>query len=230
MTIPDAAYTHERLAETFDAVMNPYDIQRRLEVLIDEMLADVDLAGLKVLEAGCGTGRGAERLKQRGASVTVLDLGPTLVQIAVGRTFGAGVVASVDSIPFASSTFDIVFSTEVIEHTPDPLAAVAEMWRVLGPGGRLVISTPNHLWKFPVWFASKMRLRPYDGLENFLRPRDLRQSIQQLPGAQILAHRGIHLFPFQFTPLHGVLKRFDRFGTALLPVMINQAMLVRKVH
>lgn len=228
MTIPEAAYTHERLAETFDAVMNPYDIQRRLEVLVNEMLADVDMTGLQALDAGCGTGRGAERLKQRGASVTVLDLGSKLVQIAVGRTSGSGVVASVDAIPFASSTFDIVFSTEVIEHTPDPLAAVTEMWRVLRPGGRLVLSTPNHLWKWPVWFASKVRLRPYDGLENFVRPRELRRAIEQLPGVRLISHRGIHLFPFQITPLHGALTWLDRFGHTLLPVMINQAISVEK--
>lgn len=228
MTRQDAPYTHERLAEVFDEVMNDYDIKRRLEVLVDELLADLDLTDRAALDAGCGTGRGAERLKQRGAQVTVLDLGPKLVQIAMKRTGGRGVVGSVDAIPFASASFDVVFSTEVIEHTPDPLASVAEMWRVLRPGGRLVLSTPNHLWLWPVWMASKLRLRPYDGLENFIRPRDLRRTVEGLPDARLIAHRGIHLFPFQLTPLHGALRWFDRYGSALLPIMINQVIAVEK--
>ena len=95
-------------------------------------------------------------------------------------------------------------------------------------GGRLVLSTPNHLWLWPVWMASKLRLRPYDGFENFIRPRDLRHAVDQLPGARVIAHRGIHLFPFQLTPLQGALRQFDRFGSALLPVMINQAISVEK--
>ncbi len=230
MTRQDAPYTHERLGDSFDVVMNQYDIRRRLEVLIDDMLGDLNLDGQRALDAGCGSGRGVERLTQRGADVWALDIGQKLVRIAVSRSGASGVVGSVDALPFASQSFDLVFSTEVIEHTPDPPAAVAEMWRVLRPGGRLVLSTPNHLWLWPVRTASRLRLRPYDGLENFMRPRDLRRAVERLPGARLIAHRGIHLFPFQVTALHGALRWFDRFGGTLLPVMINQAIAVEKLR
>lgn len=101
--------THDRLASNFDEVMNQYDITRRLETLIDNFLADVNLTGLSVLDAGCGTGRGAERLVQRGANVTAVDLGMNLLQVTQERCSCFTAQASVLTLPFADNTFDVVF-------------------------------------------------------------------------------------------------------------------------
>jgi hypothetical protein len=95
------------------------------------------------------------------------------------------------------------------------------MYRVLKPGGHLVLSTPNWLWQLPVRFASFTRLRPYDGFENFVRPSQLYQTVQR-NGGYIVEHRGIHALPFQLTPIQPALRRIDRFGHFLLPLMINQ--------
>jgi 2-polyprenyl-3-methyl-5-hydroxy-6-metoxy-1,4-benzoquinol methylase len=226
--IPNPELTHDRLGADFDLLMNQYDISRRLEVLIDLFLKDVHLTGLSVLDAGCGTGRGAEQFAMRGARVTTVDLGMRLLQRTQERCASCHPAqASVLELPFADNTFDIVFSTEVIEHTPNPIASVHEMVRVLKPSGLLSLSTPNLLWQTPVRIASKLGLRPYDGLENFLSPRALRQALQNTNG-QVMEHRGIHLLPFQIGFLHPFIRYIDRFGKSLLPLMINQAILYQK--
>lgn len=101
------------------------------------------------------------------------------------------------------------------------------MVRVLKPNGYLSLSTPNLLWQTPVRIASKLGLRPYDGLENFISPKKLRDAILELNG-KLVVHRGIHLVPFQFGFLNGFNRYMDRFGKSLLPLMINQAILYQK--
>ena len=125
------------------------------------------------------------------------------------------------SLPFQNATFDVVLSTEVIEHVPHPPTAVREFARVLKSGGHLVLSTPNRLWQTPVRLASALRIRPYDGLENFLTTGEL-QTTASDAGLSVIEHRGIHLFPFQLRWIHPLLKYMDRHGTVLRPLMINQ--------
>lgn len=218
---------HDRLAERFDEVINHYDTNRRIEVLVDEFLADFDLQGKLVLDAGCGAGHGTKRLVERGANVVSFDLGFNMVNVTRQKYPCFPSVGSVMALPFATNTFDIVFSTEVIEHTPTPLNALQEMVRVLKPDGHLVLSTPNWLWQIPVRIASALKLRPFDGLENFVKPAALRTSLENLGGV-VIEHRGIHLLPFQLSMLHPLLRRFDTFGRPLLPLMINQCIHCKK--
>ena len=213
--------SHDRLADQFDELMNEYDVTRRIEVLLDEFLSPQILAAGLVLDAGCGTGRGTHALQQRGASVVAIDLGRNLAKSVKLNYHCAAIQSSILSLPFREETFDVVFSSEVIEHTPDPAQAVGELYRVLKSGGHLVLSTPNWLWQWSARLASRLKLRPYDALENWMRPRELRHVLTG-KGGQVLAHRGIHLWPFQLRILNGWSRWMDRYGRILLPVMINQ--------
>lgn len=221
----DPQLAHDRIADRFDQLLNDYDTTRRIEVLVSEFLASVPAGGL-ILDGGCGTGRGTVALQKRGTVVAV-DIGQRLTSLVRTLT-GCGVArASLLDLPFKAGTFDIVFSSEVVEHTPDPAAAVRELYRVVKPGGRLVLSTPNWIWQTPVRIASALKLRPYDGFENFLGVYELHRVLKA-EGAEIVEHRGIHLWPFQLRMLQPVLRKVDRLGALLLPLMINQCVLCRK--
>jgi len=217
----EAMLAHDRLADRFDELMNEYDVARRVEVLVDEFLSDEDVCRRLVLDAGCGTGRATAALARRDADVVAVDIGERLVTHTRERCSCRPVVGSVIALPFADATFDVVLSTEVIEHIPHPSQAVREFGRVLKRGGHLVLSTPNRLWQAPVRLASALKVRSYDGLENFLTPRQLRNAASDA-GLTLMEHRGIHLLPFQITWMHPFLKYMDRYGVSLLPLMINQ--------
>lgn len=104
------------------------------------------------------------------------DVCRRLVTRARRRCACRPVVGSVMSFSFQDATFDVVLSTEVIEHVPHPPTAVREFARVLKSGGHLVLSTPNRLWQTPVRLASALRIRPYNGLENFLTTGELQTT------------------------------------------------------
>lgn len=101
-----------------------------------------DLVRGEVLDVACGTGYGS-RLLARAASVSGVDRAEEAVALARGRVDGTFLVADVPPIPFADDCFDFVVSFETVEHIPEDGEFVREIRRVLRPGGRLLISTPN---------------------------------------------------------------------------------------
>jgi 2-polyprenyl-3-methyl-5-hydroxy-6-metoxy-1,4-benzoquinol methylase len=217
---------HDRLTERFDELMDEYDLGRRTDLLVDRFLGG-NLRGKRVLDAGCGVGGVTRALVAGGARVVALDIGRKLAAETRARCGCDAVVGTLDATGFASASFDIVLSSEAIEHTPDPRGSAIELYRLVKPGGALVLSMPNRLWQAPVRAASALGLRPYDGYENFLWPRQLRQALERA-GAEIVEHRGLHLWPFQIKGLRPLSRWVDRFGVSLLPLMINQCLHCRK--
>lgn len=99
---------------------------------------------LRVLDVASGTGYGTAALRSLGHKVTGVDLEPESIGLAQRRYGSKGwVVADGRSLPFADATFDCVVSFETVEHVVDGRAFLAELRRVLRPGGKLICSTPN---------------------------------------------------------------------------------------
>ncbi|RPH47117.1 MAG: class I SAM-dependent methyltransferase, partial [Planctomycetota bacterium] len=95
---------------------------------------------LAVLDAGCGTGELCRRLADRGARVSGIDLCPGLLARARSLTPEAGLAqADVQALPFATGRFDLATSVLVLHYLEDPGRAIAELARVVRPGGRLMI-------------------------------------------------------------------------------------------
>jgi 2-polyprenyl-3-methyl-5-hydroxy-6-metoxy-1,4-benzoquinol methylase len=96
------------------------------------------------LDAGCGDGRYLAaldgELPERRAGT---DLAERILETARRRVTADFRQGSLEAIPFADGEFDLVLCSQVIEHVPHPEVAVAELGRVLRPGGRLIISTDN---------------------------------------------------------------------------------------
>src|SRR5262245_54718096 len=112
--ISDKEYIHELLGERFASALSPYDTRRRVEVLVDEFLSDVSLPGRSVLDVGTGFGFFAERLKQRGADVTAVDIGENLLKHVEQRVGCECVRADALSLVdyFGANRFDVVVSSE----------------------------------------------------------------------------------------------------------------------
>jgi 2-polyprenyl-3-methyl-5-hydroxy-6-metoxy-1,4-benzoquinol methylase len=226
-TRDERAFFYEGFAEEFDGKMNMYDLTRRVEIVFDELLTD-ELRGKKLLDAGCGTGWLSKRACERGATVTSLDVGAKLLAQVAKKCDSERVVGDILRLPFADGTFDVVVSSEVIEHTVEPRRAVSELARVLRPGGVLVITVPNRVWHFAIDIANALKLRPYEGYENWPSWSQLRQYVADT-GVHIDEMKGFHLFPFILPATHGLLRRLDRHGRLLGPAMLNIAVRARKL-
>ena len=115
---------------------------------ISAALLDRAYAGrhdLQILDAGCGTGGNALFLRRYGAVVGI-DLAAAALELGGPRLPGALSRASVLDLPFAGARFVLVTSFDVLYHraVPDEGRALAEIWRVLQPGGRLLIRLPAY--------------------------------------------------------------------------------------
>ncbi len=105
--------------------------------------------GKRVLDAGSGAGYGAAELARVATRVVGVDVAPEAVEFARHR-YGSGTVsfetASCNALPFEDGSFDLVVGFEVIEHLEDWRGFLREAARVLAPGGRFLVSTPNKLY------------------------------------------------------------------------------------
>jgi 2-polyprenyl-3-methyl-5-hydroxy-6-metoxy-1,4-benzoquinol methylase len=212
---------YERFADQFDAKMNRYEVSKRLRLVFEEALRDEDLTGRDLLDAGCGTGLFSQIAVERGARVTSVDVGESLLSEVAKKCESRRVVGSVMDLPFPDESFDYVVCTEVIEHTVEPHRGVAEVARVLRPGGTLVLTTPNHRWHFAIRLANMLKLRPYGGLENWARWRQLRSWLEQ-SGLEVTTYRGFNGLPFVHPVTYPLVDRLDRFGGGPLGTsMIN---------
>ena len=131
------------------------------------------------------------------------------------------------ALPFASGSFDVVLSTEVIEHTPEPAHALPELARMLKPGGRLVLTTPGRLWQPVVRAASALHLRPYQGRENFLWPTRARDALVG-EGLVIEDFRGFNVLPLFHRAFDPVNRALDPLGRALPSICVNFAVRARR--
>lgn len=112
--------------------------------------------GERLLDLGCGGGRHAFEAARRGARVVALDAQAEevgQVRDTIGAMVEAGQVRASDgagavqgdalSLPFADGAFDRVIAAEVLEHIPDDTSAMAELARVLRPGGTMAVTVPR---------------------------------------------------------------------------------------
>lgn len=103
--------------------------------------AVVDAHPARILEVGCGWGELAAWLaRDTGADVVATDLSPRMVELARGHRVDAR-VADVQALPFEGGSFDVVVAAWMLYHVPDLDRGIAEIARVLRPGGRLVAAT-----------------------------------------------------------------------------------------
>ena len=130
------------------------------------LTVDFDRLGLapgdRLLDLGCGAGRHAFEAHRRGAHVIALDRSEAETPGVAGllaamraqdeapaTALGTAVTADGLSLPFAEGSFDRVVASEVLEHVADDGAVIAELTRVLRPGGTLAVTVPR-------WFPEQV--------------------------------------------------------------------------
>ena len=140
MTDPIRAFFNQAAAdeEHYPSTIDPRIFHVKL--LLDHLGA---LNGRTVADVGCGKGRFARLVKERnpGAKVIALDLAEAML-----RHVPEGIeklAASMTALPLASESCDASYATESLEHAVDIAAAVAELARIVKPGGRIVIIDKN---------------------------------------------------------------------------------------
>lgn len=105
----------------------------------------------RVLEVGCGTGWFASHVHHElGVAVAAIDQSERMVELARAEGVDA-VVGDVQTLPFASETFDCAVANWMLYHVPDLDRGLAELARVLDPGGRLVAITNGRDHLLELW-------------------------------------------------------------------------------
>jgi len=110
-----------------------------------------DVDGRRILDAGCGSGPLSAALCERGASVTGFDSSPAMVDLAerrLGQDVRLLVADLGEPLPFADGAFDDVVASLVLHYLADWTDPLAELRRILKPGGRLLLSV-NHPMVYP---------------------------------------------------------------------------------
>ena len=167
---------YDRLAARWDRVLQRLGLPRAYEAAT--ALAD----GGRALDCGTGTGamsRALARVCPTPFELDAIDASPRMLQHARLRFDEAGIAATlrkgdVCTLPYPDDTFDLVMTAHVLEHLAEPAGALAEMVRVLKPGGWLVASVTRRsipgMWIHLKWRTH--RLTEVE-LERWLRDADL---------------------------------------------------------
>jgi len=160
--------------------------QERRLALIDKY---APLRGRRILDVGCGIGTYVDKLRQFSDQVYGIDIESERIAEG-GKLLPNLLVAAAERPPFVSGSFDVVLLHEVLEHMEDDHQVAAEAYRLLAPGGRLVIFAPNRLYPFEthgIYWRGRYRFGNFP-LVNYL-PTSLRKRL--CPHVRTYTGRGL---------------------------------------
>jgi SAM-dependent methyltransferase len=162
-------------------------------LMIDQLIRPHLRAGSRLLEIGCGAGNLLLQATVPGSYPVALDLSMqalTFVRSRLEETESgpeapsgfACTQAISESLPFPEDTFDCILLSEVIEHLETPQISIREARRVLCPGGRLLITTPNYrsFWPVMEWTVDRLNMAPKMAGEQHIsrfHPSSLKQML-----------------------------------------------------
>ncbi|GAB2850193.1 class I SAM-dependent methyltransferase [Lentzea nigeriaca] len=159
-----------------------------------------DVTGRRILDAGCGSGALFAELRDRGAIVTGIDASAGMLELArkrLGADADLRVGDLADPLPFPDNTFDDVIASLVLHYLEDWGPTLAELRRVLTPGGRLIVSVEHP-------FAIHLMQRAAGDEPNYFQTRE--RTEEWIMGGQTAQMR------FWDRPLHAMTEAFTEAG------------------
>ena len=159
-----------------------------------------------VLDVGCGSAWVARELLPKNKKITSLDIAVTNVSKALKLYSGSnhfGLVSDSFNLSVKSDSFDVIIASEIIEHVPEPKDFVKELFRVLKPGGVLIITTPyKELLQFSLCIHCNKETPLHSHIHSFdeeilislYQKNDLKRCGYYRFGNKVLTHLRIHIF------------------------------------
>jgi len=199
LSLPDSALVCNRQVIEQD-LANPahpvYERRKLYQAILATLLSE-PVAGISVLDYGCGTGDWGLLLAGEGANVTFLDLSPAAIQVVLRRASASGVPDRVrgfaqdasDLSCFADEEFDLIYASAAVHHTLKYDHAAAELLRVLRRGGKLVLAETygnNKLLNLARRLRWRLSRQPDEAGEDIiLRDRHIEALVRHFQQVQI---------------------------------------------
>ncbi|WP_076863041.1 class I SAM-dependent methyltransferase [Bradyrhizobium mercantei] len=141
---------HDEISSEWETLHRSRTFKARTAAMFG-LLGNADLSGQRWLDAGCGTGTLSRLLAARGCDVTGVDASSEMIVTArsgladslLAERLTFQQIPTIANLPFADRSFDGVLCASVLEYVPDVAQCLAQIHRVLSPGGLLLVSIPN---------------------------------------------------------------------------------------
>lgn len=229
----------------YDLEASSYDLhryacpcRRMISELQQEFVVHMLRDAERVLDAGCGTGRFTLPLARRGMQVVALDASREMLGVARRKATEAGVahriefvLGDVENLDYGDGTFDGATSIAVLRHFPSPARGIAELARVVRPGGALVLDYLNwYVFRFyePLrgLFVHQANVPNQHFFRNYYSTFGEIRGLMVANGVQVVQRRGISKLPSHFLLcqlrlrfLAGLLRSLERainFGAVIM--------------
>jgi len=176
--------------------------RKRLADLLDSYLPKQG-GGLSLLDVGCGTGHHMASLRERGFEVAGVDGSGEMLDQARANNPGAEIrLADVEALPFADQSFDLVLCVEVLRYLPDSSRCIAELARVLKPGGICLATAAPILNLNGYWLVNRaanlVRIGDLVRLKQFFTSSRRLRSEFAGAGFMMPSIRGVYLGPINW--------------------------------
>ena len=197
-TIKDVEKHYERLVD-YDDINDVTPAHNRR--FIDGLEMSSIKGGAHVLNLLCRSGKVEEyyHKNRKNLSFVSVDVSKRLLKVAENRFKAAGVksktfqLTSLD-LPWKDDSFDNITSYETLEHVPDPGKLISEFFRVLKPGGELILSTPNTSWDWIHSLVAFLGIHHPEGPHRFI-PRKEIMFLLKSAGFAITKEKTVILVP-----------------------------------